>query len=127
MGTRTLVRPGSGSDRWFEIKSKIHAKLLSSLNPDQLRTLNKESVRAQIGGVVERLVGDEGIPMTLAERERVIEEILDEVFGLGPLEPLLRIPPSAISWSTASITSTLSAAGAWSKPTSGSRTRPMSA
>jgi pilus assembly protein CpaF len=92
MGTRTLVRPGSGSDRWFEIKSKIHAKLLSSLNPDQLRTLNKESVRAQIGGVVERLVADEGIPMTLAERERVIEEILDEVFGLGPLEPLLKDP-----------------------------------
>src|SRR5213596_3867078 len=92
MGSRTIVRPGSGSDRWFEIKSKIHTKLLSSLNPEQLRTLNKESVRVQIGGVVERLVGDEGIPMTLAERERVIEEILDEVFGLGPLEPLLREP-----------------------------------
>src|SRR5207248_10627468 len=92
MGSRTIVRPGSGSDRWFEIKSKIHHKLLSSLNPDQLRTLNKESVRTQIGGVVERLVGDEGIPMTLAERERVIEEILDEVFGLGPLEPLLKDP-----------------------------------
>jgi len=92
MGTRPLVRPGSGSDRWFEIKSKIHSKLLSSLNPDQLRTLNKESVRAQIGTVVERLVGEEGIPMTLAERERVIEEILDEVFGLGPLEPLLKDP-----------------------------------
>src|SRR5215472_3222176 len=92
MGSRTIVRPGSGSDRWFEIKSKIHHKLLNSLNPDQLRTLNKESVRAQIGTVVERLVGDEGIPMTLAERERVIEEILDEVFGLGPLEPLLKDP-----------------------------------
>src|SRR2546422_3053705 len=92
MGTRTIVRPGSGSDRWFEIKSKIHSKLLDSLNPDQLRTLNKESVRAQIGGVVERLVAEEGLPMTLAERERVIEEILDEVFGLGPLEPLLKDP-----------------------------------
>jgi len=92
MGTRPIVRPGSGSDRWFEIKSKIHSKLLSSLNPDQLRTLNKESVRNQIGTVVERLVGEEGIPMTLAERERVIEEILDEVFGLGPLEPLLKDP-----------------------------------
>src|SRR5438477_5153930 len=92
MGTRTIVRPGSGSDRWFEIKSKIHSKLLNSLNSDQLRTLNKESVRIQIGTVVERLVADEGIPMTLAERERVIEEILDEVFGLGPLEPLLKDP-----------------------------------
>src|SRR6266404_1950122 len=92
MGTRTPVRPGSGSDRWFEIKTRIHHKLLSSLNSDQLRTLNKENVRVQIGTVVERLVGDEGIPMTLAERERVIEEILDEVFGLGPLEPLLKDP-----------------------------------
>ena len=92
MGSRTIVRPGSGSDRWFEIKSKIHHKLLNSLNPEQLRTLNKESVRTQIGTVVERLVADEGIPMTLAERERVIEEILDEVFGLGPLEPLLKDP-----------------------------------
>src|SRR4030088_140408 len=92
MGSRTIVRPGSGSDRWFENKSKIHHKLLNSLNPEQLRTLNKESVRTQIGTVVERLVADEGIPMTLAERERVIEEILDEVFGLGPLEPLLKDP-----------------------------------
>src|SRR4051794_14437954 len=92
MSTRPLVRPGSGSDRWFEIKTKIHTKLLNSLNSDQLKTLNKESVRTQIGSVVERLVGDEGIPMTLAERERVIEEILDEVFGLGPLEPLLKDP-----------------------------------
>ena len=92
MGTRAPARPGSGSDRWFEIKTRIHSKLLSSLSSDQLRTLNKESVRAQIGTVVERLVGDEGIPMTLAERERVIEEILDEVFGLGPLEPLLKDP-----------------------------------
>src|SRR6266550_1096373 len=92
MSTRPLVRPGSGSDRWFEIKTKIHHKLLNSLNPDQLRTLNKESVRTQIGSVVERLVAEEGIPMTLAERERIIEEILDEVFGLGPLEPLLKDP-----------------------------------
>src|SRR5439155_19651225 len=50
------------------------------------------SVRGQIGMVVERLVLDEQIPMTLAERERLIEEILDEVFGLGPHEQLLKDP-----------------------------------
>ena len=98
MGSRAGGRPASGADRWFEIKSKVHQKLLSTLTPDQLRSISKDSVRNQIGLAVERLVVDEGIPMTLAERERMIEEILDEVFGLGPLEPLLKDrPPSATS------------------------------
>src|SRR6266404_3595471 len=70
MGSRALPRPGAtGADRWFGIKSQIHSKLLNSLTPDQLKTLNKEGVR-----------------------ERLIEEVLDEVFGLGPLEPLLKDP-----------------------------------
>src|SRR3954465_6034621 len=92
MSTRPLVRPGSGADRWFELKTKVHAKLLNSLTADQLKDLNKDSVRGQIGAVVERLILDESLPMTLAERERLIEEILDEVFGLGPLEGLLKDP-----------------------------------
>jgi pilus assembly protein CpaF len=90
LGSRPLVRPGSGADRWFEVKSQVHAKLLNSLTADQLKDLNKDSVRGQIAAVVERLILDESLPMTMAERERVIEEILDEVFGLGPLEPLLK-------------------------------------
>src|SRR5437588_6727089 len=90
MSTRTIPRPGSGVERWFGIKSQIHSKLLDSLTPDQLRVLNKEGVRDQVGSVVERLIVDGQIPMTVAERERLIEEVLDEVFGLGPLEPLLK-------------------------------------
>jgi pilus assembly protein CpaF len=92
MGSRSLVRPGTGADRWFEIKSQVHQKLLNSLTVDQLRDLNKDSVRGQIGAVVEKLILDESVPMTMAEREKVTEEILDEVFGLGPLEPLLKDP-----------------------------------
>jgi pilus assembly protein CpaF len=93
MGSRPIPRAGAtGADRWFGIKSQIHSKLLNSLTADQLKTLNKEGVREQIGNVVERLIADEQIPMTLAERERLIEEVLDEVFGLGPLEPLLKDP-----------------------------------
>ncbi len=92
MGTRTTPRPGSGSERWFQMKTQIHTKLLNSLTPDQLKSLNKEGVRDTIGNVVERLVADENIPMTFGERERLIEEVLDEVFGLGPLEPLLKDP-----------------------------------
>src|SRR5689334_5842867 len=90
MGSRSLVRPGSGADRWFEIKSQVHQKLLNSLTSDQLKDLNKDSVRGQVGTVVEKLILDESLPMTVAEREKLVEEILDEVFGLGPLEPLLK-------------------------------------
>src|SRR5580693_7966197 len=95
MSTRPLSRPTSGADRWFEIKNQVHLKLLNTLSPEQLRALNKDGVRAQIGNLVERLVVDEGLPMTMAERDKIIEEVQDEVFGLGPLEPLLK--DSAIS------------------------------
>jgi pilus assembly protein CpaF len=91
----TGSRPTTNADRWFGVKSTIHTKLLNSLSPEQLRTLNKDGVREQIGNVVERIVADEKIPMTIAERERLIEEVLDEVFGLGPLEPLLKDPTVA--------------------------------
>ncbi|MBI4908591.1 MAG: CpaF family protein [Acidobacteria bacterium] len=92
MSTRPMAKPGSQADRWFAIKTQIHSRLLNSLTPDQLKVLNKEGVREQIGNVVERMVKEESIPMTVVERERLIEEVLDEVFGLGPLEPLLKDP-----------------------------------
>src|ERR1019366_2226130 len=92
MSTRPIARPASGADRWFEIRRQVQLKLLNTLSPEQMKGINKDGVRAQIGNLVERLVVDEGIPMTLAERERVVEEIQDEVFGLGPLEQLLKDP-----------------------------------
>src|SRR5689334_21835431 len=92
MSTRPLTRPGSGADRWFELKSQVHQKLVNSLTPDQLKNLTKDSVRGEVGTVVEKLIIDEQLPMTMGERERLVEEILDEVFGLGPLEVLLKDP-----------------------------------
>ena len=90
MSSRPLIRPGSGADRWFELKSQVHRKLLNALTAEQLKNLSKESVRGEIGLVVEKLIIEDSLPMTVAEREKLIEEILDEVFGLGPLEPLLK-------------------------------------
>ncbi len=90
MSTRTPPRNAAGAERWFAIKTQLHTRLLNSLSPEQLRGLNKDGVRDQIGTGLERLVREENIPMTVSERERLIEEILDEVFGLGPLEPLMK-------------------------------------
>jgi pilus assembly protein CpaF len=49
-------------------------------------------VRAEIGRVVERLLEEERVPMTAAEQNKIVEEVLDEVLGLGPLETLLKEP-----------------------------------
>ena len=110
------VRPTSGADRWFEIKSQVHQNLLNSLTADQLKGLNKDSMRGQVGAVVERLILDESLPMTMAEREKVIEEILDEVFGLGRSSRCSRTRRSATSWSTGPRRYTSSAAGSWKRP-----------
>jgi pilus assembly protein CpaF len=73
-----------------DLKSKVHRKLLQSLNSETLRLISKERLRGEIGQAVEKLLLQENIPMTLPERDRIIEEILDEVFGFGPLEPLMK-------------------------------------
>jgi hypothetical protein len=127
LGSRSLIRASSGADRWFEIKSQVHHKLVNSLTSDQLRDLNKESVRGEVGAVVERLILDEALPMTVGEREKLIEEILDEVFGLGPLEPLLKDPSISDIMVNGFDNVYIERGDAWWKPTSGSRTRPTSA
>jgi pilus assembly protein CpaF len=80
------------ADRVFELKSEIHRKLIGVLNLDRVSSIPKDRVRAEIGRVVERLLAEERVPMTTAEQNRIIEEVLDEVLGLGPLEPLLKEP-----------------------------------
>lgn len=90
MGSRTIPRPSNNADRWFALKTQVHTRLLNTMSADQLRGLRKEGMRDQIGNLVERLVGESGTPMTISEREKLIEEILDEVFGLGPLEALFK-------------------------------------
>ncbi len=96
MGTRPIPRPAArptaGVDRWNSLRTQLHGKLVSALTPEQLKNLSKEGVRDQIATVTDRLVQDSGLPMTTAEKDRLIEEVLDEVFGLGPLEPLMNDP-----------------------------------
>ncbi len=84
--------PVRTADRYFELKSEIHKKLIGVLNLEKVSSLPKDRVRAEIGRVVERLLEDERVPMTTSEMNKMVEEVLDEVLGLGPLEPLLKEP-----------------------------------
>ena len=75
-----------------KVKAAIHRRLLQKLNLDRVTQLKREVVLAEVGQIIEGLATTESTPMTLPERERLAQEILDEVFGLGPLEPLLKDP-----------------------------------
>ncbi len=89
--TRLANREHTGVE-YQELKFTIHRKLLDRINLEALSSLAGERARSEIRIAVAKLVDEERTPLSLAEKERVIEEVLDEVFGLGPLEPLLRDP-----------------------------------
>jgi pilus assembly protein CpaF len=74
------------------VKAAIHRKLIQKLNLDRLNEVNRDDVRREVSQILEALVVGESAPMNLQERERLAQEVLDEVFGLGPLEPLLADP-----------------------------------
>src|SRR5215471_8537489 len=74
------------------VKAAIHRKLIQKLNLDKLTEANREDVRREVSQILEAIVHGEAAPMNLQERERLVQEVLDEVFGLGPLEPLLADP-----------------------------------
>jgi pilus assembly protein CpaF len=75
-----------------ELKFTLHRKLLDKVNLEALSSMAGERVRAQVRASVAQLVEAEKTPLSLVEKDRIIEEVLDEVFGLGPLEPLLQDP-----------------------------------
>jgi pilus assembly protein CpaF len=79
---------------YYELKTRIHDRLLDIIDLTLLDSLDKQVLRQEIGKMVERILYDEKnvVPLNLTERERLITEIQDEVLGLGPLEPLLQDP-----------------------------------
>ena len=89
--TRLANRDHTGAE-YQELKFTIHRKLLDRINLEALSSLAGERARGEIRIAVAKLVVEERTPLSLVEKESVIEEVLDEVFGLGPLEPLLRDP-----------------------------------
>src|SRR6202142_1624865 len=87
-----LFTKEASTPEYQELKFTLHRKLLDRINLEALSSMAGERVRAEIRAAVAKLVEEEKTPLSLVEKDRVIEEILDEVFGLGPLEPLLQDP-----------------------------------
>ncbi|MDH3271193.1 MAG: CpaF family protein [Gemmatimonadota bacterium] len=74
------------------VKSHIHRQLLERLNLSNLDRLDRDEVMDTIRGLVRELLAAESIPLNLEERDELIRQVLDEIFGLGPLQPLMDDP-----------------------------------
>src|SRR5271166_4836834 len=84
-----LFNPQAYTSEYQDLKFALHRKLLDRINLEALSSVASERVRNEVRAAVAKLVEEEKTPLSIVEKDRVIEEVLDEVFGLGPLEPLL--------------------------------------
>ena len=73
-----------------QVKADLHRKILDRLDLEKLGRSTGDSAREEVLSLIRNAVNNEIIPLSFAERERLSREILDEIFGLGPLEPLLK-------------------------------------
>ena len=74
-----------------QIKSAVHKDLLTRIDLERLSEFNQtRSGQQQLFSLIQQLTAEQGIPLSTIERDRLAQEVLDEVFGFGPLEPLLK-------------------------------------
>src|SRR6202158_1847980 len=78
--------------QYQDLKFILHRKLLDRINLEILSSVSSDRVRAEVRAAVSKLVEEEKSPRSIVEKDRIIGEVIDEVFGLGPLEPLLADP-----------------------------------
>jgi pilus assembly protein CpaF len=78
--------------RWLDLKTRLHERLLEELNLAAIEKVAKADLRREVAAIVNELLTSEGTALNAKEFSLLIEELLDEVLGLGPLEPLLKDP-----------------------------------
>jgi pilus assembly protein CpaF len=78
--------------RWLDLKTRLHERLLEELNLAAIEKVAKADLRREVAAIVNELLTNEGTALNAKEFGLLIEELLDEVLGLGPLEPLLKDP-----------------------------------
>ncbi len=89
--TPASARAGDSEPLQFaELKDELHRRLVDRLDLKNIEKLSPERVREEIRSIVASMVGASKLPLNQFERERLVQDLLDEVTGLGPLEPLLR-------------------------------------
>ncbi|HYJ89028.1 MAG TPA: CpaF family protein [Pyrinomonadaceae bacterium] len=81
-----------GPNTFQEMKSRLHKALINRMDLTKLAALTQEQVHGEVLRLAESVLAQEAMPLSLPERERLVNEVQHELFGLGPLEPLLADP-----------------------------------
>jgi pilus assembly protein CpaF len=85
-GARTI-----GDNVQQHIKTAVHKELIKRIDLDKLGDMQEtQGAQQQLFAVIQQIIAEQGVPLSSAERDRLAQEVVDEVFGLGPLEPLLK-------------------------------------
>lgn len=77
---------------YYELKAKLHNQLLGRIDLEVLGSMAPERLREELGSLVKKLLAESGVALNATENSKMIQDIQDEVMGLGPLEPLLADP-----------------------------------
>jgi pilus assembly protein CpaF len=80
----------SNEDRFLHIKRQLHQQLITGMDLSAIGTMNEDELRLEVRRAAEELIRHGSDLLNLNERERLVSEVIDETFGLGPLEPLMR-------------------------------------
>src|ERR1035441_7681769 len=87
-----LMNPRMDGAAYQDLKFALHRKLLGRVNIEAVLALPDDRVRLEIRAALAKLLEEENAPLNAFEQERILDEVINEVFGLGPLEPLLQDP-----------------------------------
>ena len=90
--TPGTVADGTGQHSFQEMKSRLHRTLINRMDLTKLSTLTPDQVHAEVSRLAEAVLAQEAMPLSISERDRLVSDVQHELFGLGPLEPLLADP-----------------------------------
>ncbi|MGO9924497.1 MAG: CpaF family protein, partial [Isosphaeraceae bacterium] len=82
----------TAEERFLRHKKELHQQLIIGMNLGAIGTMGEEELRVEVRRAAEDLCRQSADLLNLSERERLVNEVIDETFGLGPLEPLMRDP-----------------------------------
>ena len=90
--TPGTVSDGTGQHSFQEMKARLHRTLINRMDLTKLQQLTQEQVHAEVSRLAEAVLAQEAMPLSVSERDRLVSDVQHELFGLGPLEPLLKDP-----------------------------------